>query len=98
MQEERGNLTPTSFNFVATEALFCLGVGCMLTSDRVILLQADFFGRILSVLRRVVGTVPTKLAHKPDQLSLCILLRHGYNSLYIYKTILSIVTRFLPYD
>ena len=54
--------------------LLGFGVYRMLTSNRVVFLEADFFSRVLRVLGGVVGTVTTELAHETNQLSLCILL------------------------
>ena len=44
-------------DFVSAKTLFRLGVRCVLTSDRVILFQANLIGRILRIFGRVVTTV-----------------------------------------
>lgn len=68
----------SSFNFVATKVLLGFSVHRMLTSNWVILFEADFLSRVLRVFGSVVGTVATKLTYQPDQLSLCILLCHNF--------------------
>lgn len=56
-------LALTSFDFVAPEVLFSLGVNSVLTSNWIILFKADLFGSVLRVLGSVVRTVTAKLTH-----------------------------------
>ncbi len=48
----------------------------MLTSDRIILHETDFFSRILSVLGGVIRTVTGEFTHESDEFALGILFSH----------------------
>ena len=72
-------LTLASFYFVAAKVLLGFSVDRVLTSNWVVLLEADFFSRVLRVLGGVVSTVTSELTHQTNQLSLRILLCHNFS-------------------
>ncbi len=71
-----GKLAFTRLNLITTKVLLSLSVKSMLTSDRIILLEADLLGRVLNVLCCVISSVTAQGTHKTYQFTLRILLCH----------------------
>jgi hypothetical protein len=69
-------LALTSLNLVTTKVLLGFSVCCVLARDWVILLEADFFSRVLRVLGGVVCTVTSEFTDQTNQLTLRVLLCH----------------------
>ena len=61
-------------DLVAAERFLCLSVGSMPASDWVILTQNKLIWSVHRVLTCYVGTVFGEIAHKSNNLSLCIVL------------------------
>ena len=63
----------TSLNFVTTEILLCLGVGCVLSRNWVVLFQCQFSltfgGAVLGINSSVVSSVVAQVTHQTNQLS-----------------------------
>ena len=70
----------TSFNFITTEVLLCLGVSCVLPCDWVVLFQRQFTltfsGAVLGINSSIVSSVVAQVTHQTNQLSFRILLCH----------------------